>query len=321
MEEPVLIIPQVNKDYVIHSDASKYSYSGILQQTRPGTDELAPVAYFSGNFDKTHSKWNIMEKEAYTIYKSVKRFAFYITGAKTTVFSDRKPLKNFFEGGMNIAKLVRWSSELQEFDISLEFIQGGLNKIADIILRLKNEGLYVELSNEKPVSVKINLQDRIEEILDIATNPSDFKRVFNTGQVISIKELLRSQKRDKFCRRLAKSLHKENDFRINHKGLLVKQVSILRNTYQVYVIPQRLVHRIIRIFHDNRGHQGISRTINMIKRRFWFRRMREQVNLHVNNCLTCCQHTTHKVKYESKHLPIPHRPFDGICLDCVGPLE
>ena len=50
----------------------------------------------------------------------------YITGAKTTVFSDHKPLKNFFEGGMNIAKLDRGSLELQEFDISLEFIQGKL---------------------------------------------------------------------------------------------------------------------------------------------------------------------------------------------------
>ena len=26
-------------------------------------------------------------------------------------------------------------------------------------------------------------------------------------------------------------------------------------------------------------------------------------------------------KYESKHLPILHKPFDGICLDSVGPLE
>ena len=55
MEEPVLINPQVNKDYVIHCDVSKFSYSGILQQTRPGTDELAPIAYFSGNFDKNAS--------------------------------------------------------------------------------------------------------------------------------------------------------------------------------------------------------------------------------------------------------------------------
>ena len=92
---PVLISPQVDKDYVIHCDASKYSYSGILQQTRPGTEELAPVAYYSGNFDKTQVKWNITEKEAYAIYKSVKKFAFYIPRAKTTVFSDHKPLKNF----------------------------------------------------------------------------------------------------------------------------------------------------------------------------------------------------------------------------------
>ena len=320
-EEPVLISPQVNKDYVIHCNASKYSYSGILQQTRPGTDELAPVAYFSGNFNKTQVKWNTMEKEAYMIYKSVKRFAFYITGVKTTVFSDHKPLKNFFEGGMNIAKLDRWSLELQEFDINLGFIRGKLNKFADVISRLKNEGLYTEHSKEKPGNEKINIQDRIEEILDIATNPSNFRRIFSTGQVISIKEFLQGQKRDKFCRRLVKTLHKNKDFRINHEGLLVKQIGILGNTYRVYVIPQGLVHQVIKIFHDNRGHQGILRTVNMIKRRFWFRRLREQVNLHVNNCLICCQHTTHKVKYDSKHFPIPHRPFDGICLDCVGPLE
>ena len=275
MEEPVLINPKVNKDYLIHCDASKYSYSGILQQTRTGMDELAPVAYFSGNFDKTKVRWNITEKEAYAIYMSAKRFAFYITGAKTTVFSDHKPLKNFFEGGMNIAKLDIWSLVLQEFNISLEFIQRKLNKINEVISRLKNEGLYVEHSDEKPATVKVSLQDRMEEILDIATNPSNFKRVFNMSKAISIKELLHYQKRDKFCRRLAKSLHKQSDFKINHKGLLVKQISILRNIYRVYVVPQGLVPHIIKIFHDNRGHQGISRTINMMKRQFWFRRMQE----------------------------------------------
>ena len=58
-----------------------------------------------------------------------------------------------------------------------------------------------------------------------------------------------------------------------------------------------------------------------MKRCFWFRKMQEQVNTYVNKCLLCCQHATHKVKYESKHLLIPNKPFDGICLDCVGPLK
>ena len=171
MEDPVLISPQVDKDYIIHCDASKYSYSGILQQTRPGTEELAPVAYFSGNFDKTQVKWNITEKEDYAIYKSVKKFAFYITGAKTTVYSDHKPLKNFFEGRMNITKLDRWSLILQEFDISLQFIQGKLNTVTGVISYLRNEGLYHEHSNrEQKVNMKVNLDDRIQEILDIASN-------------------------------------------------------------------------------------------------------------------------------------------------------
>ena len=199
MEDPVLISPQVDKDYVIHCDASKYSYSGILQQTRPGMEELAPVAYFSGNFDKTQVKWNITEKEAYAIYKSVKKFAFYITGAKTTVSSDHKPLKNFFEGGMNITKLDRWSLELQEFDISLEFIQGKLNTVTDVISCLRNEGLYHEHSNrEQKVNTKVNLDDRIEEILDIASKPLNFEKVFSMNTVISHRELLLCQKRDRF---------------------------------------------------------------------------------------------------------------------------
>ena len=274
MEDPVLISPQVDKDYIIHCDASKYSYSGILQQTRPGTEELAPVAYFSGNFDKTQVKWNITEKEAYAIYKSVKKFVFYITGAKTTVYSDHKPLKNFFEGGMNITKLDRWSLEFQEFDISLEFIQGKLNTVVDVISCLRNKGLYHEHSNrEQEVNTKVNLDDRIEEILDIASKPLNFEKVFSMNPVISHKELLLYQKRDRFCRKLVRTAGRHSDFMINHEGLLVKQVSILRSTYRVYIVPHCLVQWVIKIFHDNRGHQGISRTINMMKRHFWFRKM------------------------------------------------
>ena len=36
---------------------------------------------------------------------------------------------------MTITKLDRWSLELQKFDISLEFIQGKLNTVTDIIMR------------------------------------------------------------------------------------------------------------------------------------------------------------------------------------------
>ena len=211
---------------------------------------------------------------------------------------------------------------MQEFDISLEFIQGKLNTVADIISHLKNGGLYKEHSNEEQqANMTTSLNARIEEMLDTASKPLSFEKVFSVNTIISHKELLLCQERDRFCRKLVRTAGRHNNFMLNHEGLLIKQGSILRNTYRVYIVPQSLVQQVIKIFHNNRGHQGISRTINMMKRCFWFRKMREQVNAYVNKCLLCCQHATHKVKYKSKHLPIPNKPFDDICLDCVGPLE
>ena len=64
---------------------------------------------------------------------------------------------------------------------------------------------------------------------------------------------MQSQRQDRFCRSLAKNQHKDTNSRINHEGLLVKQISILRNTYQVYILPKTLVHHVIKIFNNNRG--------------------------------------------------------------------
>ena len=130
--------------------------------------------------------------------------------------------------------------ELQEFDISLELIQGKLNTVADIISHLKNGGLYKEHSKEdQKVNTTTNLDERIE-VLDIASKPLNFEKVFSMDTVISRKKLLSCQKRDRFCRKLVRTAG-HSDLRINHEGLLIKQVSILRNTYRVYIVPRSLV--------------------------------------------------------------------------------
>ena len=97
---------------------------------------------------------------------------------------------------MNITKLDRLSLELQEFDISLEFIQGMLNTVTDVISHLRNGGLYKEHSNEdQKANTTTSLDERIKEVLDIASKPLDFEKVFSMITVISHKELLLCQKR------------------------------------------------------------------------------------------------------------------------------
>ena len=143
---------------------------------------------------------------------------------------------------MNITKLDRWSLELQEFDISLVLIQGKLNTATDVISHLKDGGLYNEHSNEEQkANTTTSLDERIEEVLDIASKPLNFEKVFSMNTIISCKELLLCQKRDRLCRKLVNTTGRHSDFMLNHEGLLIKQVSILRNTYRVYVVPQSLV--------------------------------------------------------------------------------
>ena len=91
---------------------------------------------------------------------------------------------------MNITKLDRWSLESQEFDISLEFIQGKLNIVTDVISHPKSRGLYMEHSKEdQKVNTVTNLDERIKEVLNIASKPLNFERVFSMDTVISHKVL------------------------------------------------------------------------------------------------------------------------------------
>ena len=82
-----------------------------------------------------------------------------------------------------------------------------------------------------------NLNDRIEEVLDMAHRPLNFKKLFSTGTIIGCRELLLAQRKDRWCRKLAKLARKQSDYILNHEGLLTKQINILRDTYRVYVVP------------------------------------------------------------------------------------
>ena len=64
--------PNSNKLFMLFTDASKHSYSGITHQeeTPPhlGVEvNLIPIVYFSGSFSRTQQLWNTTQKECYTV--------------------------------------------------------------------------------------------------------------------------------------------------------------------------------------------------------------------------------------------------------------
>ena len=55
---------------------------------------LHPITYVSGLFKGSQVNWATLTKEAYAIYMSVKKLAYYLQDADITLRSDHLPLKS-----------------------------------------------------------------------------------------------------------------------------------------------------------------------------------------------------------------------------------
>ena len=101
MTEPILTYPDPNHPYVLFTDASKYAWACALTQEKTHQIEgketkiLHPITYMSGLFCGSQMNWACLTKEAYAIYMSIKKLAYYLEDADITLKSDHLPLKKF----------------------------------------------------------------------------------------------------------------------------------------------------------------------------------------------------------------------------------
>ena len=115
---PILKYPDTSKVYILYTDASKYSWVGVLTWKHTSTVDGKiitmdhPVSYVSGLFCGSQLNCAALMKEAYTIYMSVKKSTFYLTGHQITLRSDHLPLKKFLRK-MTLNDMVNnWSTKM-----------------------------------------------------------------------------------------------------------------------------------------------------------------------------------------------------------------
>ena len=110
--------------------------------------ELYPVTYVSGLFHGSQLNWAALTKEAYAIYLSVRKLAFYITDADITLRSDHLPLKRFLLKNTLNDKVNNWAVESEMYRIKFEHIKGKSNVLADTLSRLNSIAPDVKLEPE-----------------------------------------------------------------------------------------------------------------------------------------------------------------------------
>ncbi|GFR58487.1 zinc finger protein [Elysia marginata] len=133
--KPVLQLPDINKRFILRTDASGRGLGAALMQE--SDDMLFPVAYASKKLTDREQKYSVIEREALAIVWGVKKFSLYLYGTKFTLLTDHGPLQFLKAAKFESPRIVRWALALQAYNFNVQYIKGRENVGADYLSRIE----------------------------------------------------------------------------------------------------------------------------------------------------------------------------------------
>eukprot|EP00253_Pinus_taeda_P022354 PITA_22354 len=115
----VLTSPQFNKDFIIFSFASEHTIAAVLLQKDDQGNEK-PIAFFSGALRDAPLKYQIMEKQAYTLVKAIKDFRIYILYSHVISYVPNSVVKDILTQEGLEGKRAKWIASILEYDIEIK---------------------------------------------------------------------------------------------------------------------------------------------------------------------------------------------------------
>ena len=315
MTEPILTYPDPNLPYVLFTDASKYAWACVLMQEKTHQIEekevkiLHPITYMSGLFHGSQMNWACLTKEAYAIYMSIKKLAYYLEDADITLRSDHLPLKKFLVKNTLNSKVNNWAIEILPFRITFEYIKGIKNTLADTMSRLINIDPQIQESEPEGYEFGYYTFDTLPamEVSNIDTmqdtsedNGKDFDE--NLVKLPLTDDILSElQLQDTFCSNILAQIEKGNikegqTYKIQNK-LLKRYVTDSDKTYETVVLPRALTAQILKMAHDDLGHNGTHRTYMLLKRLYYWKGLKPSVTKHIQRHYHYQRRNMQVVKY------------------------
>ncbi|XP_076065392.1 3-oxo-5-alpha-steroid 4-dehydrogenase 1-like isoform X1 [Oratosquilla oratoria] len=129
---PVLIAPDYGKTFIIFCDASKVAVGAMLAQEKDGV--MRPISFMSQVLKDYQTRYSTIEKEALALVLALKKFHVFLD-REVVILSDHNPLKYIIEGKTKNDRLARWAIALQGYNLTVKYIPGKSNVVADALSR------------------------------------------------------------------------------------------------------------------------------------------------------------------------------------------
>ena len=75
---------------------------------------------------------------------------------------------------------------------------------------------------------------------------------------------------------------------------------------------------LLNLAHDQMGHNGSARTYMLLKRLYYWKGMKTDINIYIKQCKLCQKQNIVPVKYSQGHFSAPMAPMEFISMDLIG---
>ena len=88
-----------------------------------------------------------------------------------------------------------------------------------------------------------------------------------------------------------------------------------KQDFETIVLPQYLTNHVLKLAHNELGHNGSTRTYKMLKRLYYWKGLVVLLQKYKWQGRTCQQSNRQRVKYANLHFYIPSIPMQFILID------
>lgn len=303
---PVLAYADFSLPFILEVDASHGGLGAVLSQEQEG--QIRPVAYASRGLrpnERNMENYSSMKLEFLALkWAMAEKFREYLLGHKCTVYTDNNPLSHLSSAKLGATE-QRWIAQLAAFDFEIKYRSGKSNANADALSRLhptRAQDLGAMLPGTSlPEPLKQVLREQRSEATQAVMTTFPERTPLEMGVIQRndpvIQEALcfwrqgrrpNYEEREKLSKPVLTLLRQWKRL-VDRDGVLFRQVTLPRtneDTFQL-VLPEALKEEVLKEVHQNHGHQGIERTLELLRLRCYWPGMSKSVLVWCQKCERC----------------------------------